>query len=207
MLKRTKGRILLSLLVVTGLAGTVKNTSLSSLERKIAIAQLKNSRADLLNTLKGLSKSQLDFRPSPDDPSIRECFYQLVANEKMLWDKLNAAIKKPATPEKRSSLITVGTDVLAGTIITAEAVKLNENLYPTKYNWKTMADAVSFFKYSRMQQLKYLKTTTADLRNRLIEVPEGWVDCYQFIICISAYSNLKLREIQGIIAAPGFPLS
>ena len=41
MLKRTKGRILLTMLVITGLAGTVKNTTLTSQERKFAISQLK----------------------------------------------------------------------------------------------------------------------------------------------------------------------
>jgi hypothetical protein len=44
MLKRTKGCILLTTLVITGLAGTVKNSALTSQERKFAVSQLKESR-------------------------------------------------------------------------------------------------------------------------------------------------------------------
>lgn len=205
MLKRTKGRILLSLLVITGLAGTVNNTSLSNVERKTAVTQLKGSRTDLLNTIKGLSESQLDFRSSPANSSIRECFYQLVINEKMLWDKLNEAIKKPATPERRSLLVSGDEDLSPGMIIPVKPAIHDENVYPMKHNWKTMAEAVSAFKSTRVQHLKYIKTTTADLRNRLIQVRGGWVDCYQLIICISAYSSLKLQEIQAILSSPGFP--
>ena len=54
MLKRTKGRILLTTLVITGLAGTVKNTTLSNQERKFAVSQLKETKTDLLRSIRGL---------------------------------------------------------------------------------------------------------------------------------------------------------
>ena len=46
MLKRTKGRILLTMLVVTGLAGTVNNSTLSNKERKFVIIQLKDTKTE-----------------------------------------------------------------------------------------------------------------------------------------------------------------
>ena len=53
MLKRTKGLFLLTLLVITGLAGTLKDTSLSKKERKAALSLMKDTKADVLKSVKG----------------------------------------------------------------------------------------------------------------------------------------------------------
>lgn len=205
MLKRTKGRILLTLLVITGLAGTVNNTSLSNQERKSAISHLKESRTDLLNKIKGLTKSQLDFKSSSQKQSIRECFYQLVWNEKLLWDKLEEAMKKPATPEKRSELKLSDKDILA--IWTDPDIKNKTDGFVEYSNikWKSIAETATVFKSLRSEQLKYIKNTTSDLRNRFIQTPRGWVDCYQYILFIAAHSDFQLKQIHEILSQPGFP--
>lgn len=205
MLKRTKGRILLTLLVITGLAGTVNNTSLSNQERKSAISHLKESRTDLLNKIKGLSKSQLDFKSFSQNQSIRECFYQLVWTEKLLWDKLEEAMKKPATPEKRSELKLSDKDILA--IWTDPDIKNKTDGFVEYSNikWKSIAETAAIFKSLRSEQLKYIKNTTSDLRNRFIRTPRGWVDCYQYILFIAAHSDFQLKQIHEILSQPGFP--
>ena len=74
MLKRTKGRLLLTLLVITGLAGTLKDTSLSHKERKSAMTLMKDSKTAALKSIKGLSEAQLNFKSSTDHCSIKEWF-------------------------------------------------------------------------------------------------------------------------------------
>ena len=66
MLKRTMGRSLLTLLVITGLAGTINDNSLSKTERKTAIGLMKDTKADVLKSVKGLSEAQLNFKAAPD---------------------------------------------------------------------------------------------------------------------------------------------
>lgn len=206
MLKRTKGRILLTLLVITGLAGTVNNTSLSNQERKSAISHLKESRTDLLNKIKGLSKSQLDFKSSSQKQSIRECFYQLVWNEKLLWSKLEETMKKPATPEKRSELKIMDKKIPAIWNDPVAYKTINEFMEPYKGKWKSIDEAATVFKSLRTQHLKYIKTTTSDLRNRFIKTPQGWVDCYQFIIYLLSYSDNRAEQIHEISSNPRFPI-
>ena len=58
MLQRTNGRLLITLLVVTGLAGTLNNNSVSQQERKVVLEQLKTGKKDLLNEIKDLSDKQ-----------------------------------------------------------------------------------------------------------------------------------------------------
>jgi hypothetical protein len=64
-MRRSKyGYLLLALLVITGLAGTITSTSITSKERKLIVSNLKDTKNDVLKSIKGLSKSQLNFKPS-----------------------------------------------------------------------------------------------------------------------------------------------
>jgi hypothetical protein len=98
MLKRRMGRSLLTLLVVTGLAGTINNTSISKQERKAAISLMKDARADALKGIKGLSEAQLNFKASADKWSVKECIYHIAISEKNLWELMEATMKAPANP-------------------------------------------------------------------------------------------------------------
>ena len=205
MLRRTKGRILLAMLVITGLAGTINNTTLSNQERKFAITNIKDTRTDLLTSIKGLSETQLDFKPSAEKWSIKECIYHITLTEKGLWDKLEAAMKEPATPEKRQQLKISDEDLLKAISDRTAKDMATESFLPGKVRWRLTSEALSIFKSSSTQQLKYVKNTTGDLRNHFIQLPIGWVDCYQSIILMSGYSNRYIRQINETIANPHFP--
>lgn len=205
MLKRTKGRLLLTLLVITGFAGTLNDTTLTKQERKFAVGQLKDNKNDLLKSIRGLSEKQLNFKPSAEQWSIKECFYHLTLAEADFWKMLETSMNKPATPEKRSEIKISDNDLLKG--IADPTFKAPAPFQPGKEKWKSMDEAVMAFKSSRSQHLKYAKTTTEDLRNHLIQLPFGWVDCYQFIVFIAGHSSRYTRQIIEIIAEPGFPKS
>jgi len=206
MLKRTKGRFLLTLLVITGFAGTINDTSLSKTERKFAVAQLKDTKADLLKSIRGLSDAQLNFKQSAGQWSIKECFYHLVQTESGFWAMLEESMKKPATPEKRPEVKTSDEDLLKviaeGDINKSDISKLFQ---PAGATWKSMGEAITAFKFSRAQHLKYVKITTEDLRNHFIQSSFGWIDCYQVIILMSGYSNSHIQQISEIMADPRFP--
>ena len=205
MLKRTKGRILLTMLVITGLAGTVNNTTLSSQERKFAINQLKDTRTELLTSVKDLSERQLNFKPSAGKWSIKDCIYDIAFTEKGLWDKLETAMKEPATPEKRLELKISDEDLLKATVNLTAKDMAKQPPHPGKVERQSIPEVLSAFKSSRTQYLKYVKTTTGDLRNHFIQLAIGWVDCYQSIIFMSGYTNRSIQHINGIVADPGFP--
>jgi hypothetical protein len=205
MLKRTKGRLLLTLLVVTGFAGTINDTSLSKQERKFAITHLKDTKTDLLKSIRGLSDAQLNFKQSPDQWSIKECFYHLAVAESGFWDVLEASMKKPATPEKRSEVKISDEDLLKAITGQVDKASMSSFFQSSRVNWKTMDEAVAVFKSSRAQHLKYVKITTEDLRNHFIQSPLGWIDCYQLIIFISGYNNQYIQQISETMADTHFP--
>ena len=175
MLKRTKGRILLTTLVITGLAGTVKNTTLSTQERKFAVTQLKETKTDLLKSIRGLTTAQLNFRSDPEKWSIKEHLDHLAIAEKTLWGELETAMKKPATPEKRYLVKMSDTDVLNAVMLMKSLLtrSIPALVEPVNIKWASHSEATDIFKSSRAKHLKYMKTTTGDLRNRFIHLSTG----------------------------------
>src|SRR5215212_6014931 len=104
MLKRTKGYTLLLLLVLTGLAGRLSTTTITSKERRLIIDELKESKAVVFKTVKGLSEEQLNFKTSAGQRSIKECLQQIIVVENHLWNMADASLNKPANPDKNKEI-------------------------------------------------------------------------------------------------------
>jgi hypothetical protein len=204
MLKRTKGRVLLALLVVTGFAGTLNDNTLTKQERKSVVSYLKDAKTDLFKTIKGLSAAQLDYKVSPDDWSIKETIYHLATQEEELWSNLEKAMKEPPSPETQS-LVKLSDEDVAESAISKEIKIVTSSLHPGRGTWQSLNEALLAFKNSRSQHLKYVKTTTADLRGHFIQLSEGWIDCYQFIIFMAEHSNMHISRINTLTTETAFP--
>ncbi len=205
MLKRTYGRLLLTLLVATGLAGKVNDTSLSKSERKFLLTQYKETRAALLSKTKDLSTAQLKFRTAPDKWSVEECIYHITLAETGLWELLEASLKNPANPEARKQIKVTDADLLKGVQDRGTSYQAPETFLPGKAPWKNAQEALAAFKEIRNRHIKYARTTTEDLRNKIVQLPYGQVDAYQMMLFIAGHSNRHLQQITQIMESPQFP--
>jgi len=205
MLKRTKGRFLLTLLVITGLAGTLKDTSLSHKERKSAMTLMKETKADALKSVKGLSEKQLNFKAAPDRWSVKECMYHIAISEKNLWDMIETSLKGPANPEKRADIKMTDEQLIKMMEDRSFKVKTVEPFEPKNTPYKTLDDAIAAFKSRRAEHIKYIKTTTEDLRNHVVQMPFGSLDCYQLCLMMASHSNRHTQQIEEVKADPKFP--
>lgn len=205
MIKRTMGRSLLTLLVVTGLAGTINDNSLSKKERKFGIGMMKDTRNDAINATKGLSDAQLNFKVAPEKWSVKECMYHIAGAEKLLWTLFEGTMKAPANPEKRSEIKV--TDEQLVKMIEDRSVKAQapEPIQPKNTGFASLGAAVEDFKMNRGAHIKYLKNSTEDLRNHVIQMPLGWIDCYQLCLMIAAHSNRHTQQLNEVKVNPGFP--
>ncbi len=205
MLKRTQGRLLLSLLVITGLAGTLNDSSLSHKERKSAMNLMKDTKADVLKSVKGLSDKQLNFKATPDRWSVKECAYHIANTEKNLWDLMEATLKAPANPEKRSAIKMTDEQLIKMMEDRSTGFKTTEQFEPKKTPYKSLNEALEAFKTRRAEHIKYLKSTTEDLRNHVAQMPFGWLDCYQLCLMMASHSSLHTQQINEVKADPNFP--
>jgi len=199
------GRFLLTVLVITGLAGTIKDNSLSKQERKSAVNLMKDTRTELFKSIKGLTEEQLNFRAGPDRWSIKDCMYHIAISEEKLWGMMEMNMKSPANPEKRAEIKISDEDLIKKIEDRSTKVKTMEPFEPKNTPYKTMEDALTAYKNMRAEHIKYMKSTTEDLRNHVVTMPFGSIDSYQFCLFIAAHNNRHRQQIEEVKADPKFP--
>jgi hypothetical protein len=202
MLKRTTGRLLLALLVTTGLAGTLNNGSLSQKERKQAISLIKSSRNEVLNSLKGLSPKQIAYKPSSNEPSIGQLIMSMALKEKNCVEQIRTIMDQPANSETRLKIAVTDEQLLANdnySLCKAEFPADNAVL------WKDPSEALKKFTALQNDHIKYIRTSTEDLRNHVIKTSAGWIDCYQYYLLMADQNSYFAEKINKIKSSPRFP--
>lgn len=206
MRKRRWGYMLLAALVVSGIAGTPGNDTLSKAERKVAINYFKDSRARVIKATKGLSEEQLNFKASPDSWSIKECAYHIALSENNLWTWFEGLVKSPANPGKRSEIKVTDEQVYQMVESRERKVKTMEPFEPKNAKWANLQLALDEFKQARNNHIQYARTTTETLRDHVTDTPLGAIDAYQLLLFISAHTNRHVAQMEEVKAAAGFPM-
>ena len=205
MFKRTSGFILLILLVITGIGSQVSNTTLEAKERRILVEQLKETKNAFLKSTKELSEEQLNFKSSNDKWSIKECMQHIALAEKGLWSVADGALKLPANAVRRSEIKITDEEISkVGNDRTAKQ-QAPESLKPGNAKWKSAKEITESFKEDRAALIKYVKTTTLDVRNHVTDLAVGPVDAYQVMLLIAAHSDRHIQQIEEIKRHPKFP--
>lgn len=205
MIKTTIGRSLLGLLVITGLAGTINDNSLSKKERKYAISLMKDTKDEALQSVRNLSEAQLNFKANPESWSTKECMYHIATSEKLLWGVLEKTMKEPANPEKRVEIKVTDESFVKMMEDRSKKFKTMEPFEPKNAAYSSLMEATEDFKKNRMDHIKYLKNSTEDLRNHVVQMPFGSIDAYQLCLMIASHSNRHTQQINEVKASPGFP--
>ncbi|MET0637204.1 MAG: DinB family protein [Chitinophagaceae bacterium] len=207
MLQRTKGRLLLALLVITGLAGTFSDKTLTKEERKNIVTDFKETRGKIIVAADGLSEAQLNYKPEEGAWSISECLSHIALSEQGIWSMLEGSMKGPANPEMRDSIKVTDAQLVAMVKDRTTKRKNPEFLDPSKASWKDAKGAIAEFKKHRNDHIKYARTTTEDLRNHIVPFVGTHVDGYQVLLLINAHSERHYQQIVAIRSSPGFPQS
>jgi hypothetical protein len=205
MLKRTKGYLLLTLLVLTGLGGRIHSDSLSGKERRFLTSHLKETKTGLIKAVEGLTDAQLNFKPSAEQWSIKECVQHIALSEANLWTWAESTLKETPNPEKRNDIKVKDEEVVAKVSSRENRVKTTETLEPASSKWSSANEALEAFKESRGALLKYVKTTTEDVRSHVTQSHMGSIDVYQVMLLISAHTARHIKQIEEIKTAQHFP--
>lgn len=181
------------------------SNTVSKAERKDAAKFLKAAEKNVLKTVKGLSETQLKFKPGDDKWSVEGCMMHIAASEKMLWGLVEKTLGEKANPEKRSEIKWSDEDVKKNIEDRTNKVKTFAPLEPQNTGFKNLDEAVASFKENRAKLINYIKTTDADLRNHVAALPVGMFDCYQMILFIGAHSNRHQKQMEEVMADANFP--
>lgn len=203
--RKTYNYLLLLFIVFSGLAGTPTDDILTKKERKFAGDHMKNTKAEVLEAIKGLNAGQLSYKASPDRWSVQECVYHIALSEKTLWDMLEKSMKAGPTPEKKKDVKMTDEDVIKRNEDRTNKRKTFPVLEPEAASYKSLDEAMNDFKTTRAAHIKYIKATSEDLRNHFVTMPFGLIDCYQLALFISAHSSRHVQQIKEVKAEGAFP--
>ncbi len=199
------GHILLFILVISGFAGTFHSNTISKEERKFVVTHLKESKKELLKSVKGLTDAQLNFKPGAGKWSVKECVMHIILIENSLWDRVEKSLAASTNPEKRSEIKITDDQLLKEFSDRTNIVKTANSFYPEKAKYNNMDEAVDAFKQHRSMMINYMKSSNADFRNHVIQIPLGLLDAYQVCLAIAANNNRYLQQINEVKASPGYP--
>lgn len=183
---------------------TTADTKLNSKEKKSAINYFKETQKDLLKEIKGLSETQLNWKPADSVWSIANCVEHITLSEKNLFGWAMSTLKEPANPAKRTELKHDDEAIKKMIADRSFKAKAPEGFRPTGEFGNT-TNTLDTFKVRRAALISYMKKTNDDLRNHFATTPLGLVDTYQVLLFLSAHSRRHTLQIAELKAMPGFP--
>ena len=111
----------------------------------------------------------------------------------------------PPTPEKHAEVKATDEMILAKVPDRSRKVQAPEFLQPTG-RFASREATTKAFEEARAKTMDYVRTTNDDLRDHFGPHPMlGTIDCYQWILLISAHSERHTKQIEEVKADPNFP--
>ncbi|MBD1260286.1 DinB family protein [Maribacter polysiphoniae] len=198
-------KIILPIIALTLVAFGIGTSGITEEERDMALTELERTQDYLLNTLEGLTESQLKYKPSPESWSIAECVEHLSISEQMLGGMLTEALKTPADPSKRDAVTLSDEDLLIMISSRENKVKTGKAFEPSG-KFGSHDETVKAFLQKRGEHIEYLKTTKDDLRNHYGQLPFATIDGLQILLFISGHTERHILQMEEVMAHENYPM-
>ena len=199
MFKRTKGYFLLTMLVLTGLAGRIHTDSLRGKERKLLVTEIKSDRNALLDEVKGLSAKQFNF--ILNGTSIRKTILEQINYENNIWTACKNQLAKHIVILRNNTTVT---DVEFQHLLSSSGIEFDLPVSHFKVI-KSQKEEISALKKLKDEELKFSRTTTDNLHKYTLQTICGTLDVYQVLLFTSSFTKKTLEQIRSIKSSPRFP--
>jgi DinB superfamily len=190
-------RVLVAAFVATAGAILAAASPITERERQRLITHMQMTASWLEDEVSGLSPAQAAFRPSATSWTILEVLDHLVVVGPIYWEELQSA--KPVVG--RAGMMN-DIDVLWYGIDRT----FRETALKTEEPSRTLRDVqsgVTAYRTQHARLLEYVRTTTDDLRSRLVERQN--CDAYQWALLTSTHEQRHVLQIREIKAHPNYP--
>jgi hypothetical protein len=184
------------MLVLTGLAGRLHTDTLSGKGRRFLIQEMKHARSGFTNSIEGLTSKQLKFRKAKGQPSIQELVSSAISAEHTWWNQAKHSLSQPGALHKD-----LPADASLPLLLNDQAL---QNLNGDK-KFAAFEDALSLYKKEFADQLKYVKTTTENVRVHATQTSVGKLDAYQIMLLGTLTLQYYTRQIEILKESRNFP--
>jgi hypothetical protein len=177
---------------------------MTSAERDRAVAYLKETKAAVLDSTRGLSDAQWRHKPSPEEWSIAECVEHLGIVEGFVLRTLKELAAAPPAPEDQLALAAGKEDMIVKAV-PARGAKIKGPPGSMPKGGEPDAMLARFVEV-REHLIVYASTTGDPLRTRLFpHIVFGPLDGFQWLILLSAHSERHRRQLEEVKTSAGYP--
>jgi hypothetical protein len=180
------------------------SSELSDAERKYASNLLEETRKDLVNKVSRLTPEQLNFKADPGSWSVAECVEHIAISENNIFGFAQAGLKEAADPSKRSEVKMTDEAIIKMISDRSNKVKTQEAFEPTG-KFGSFEATLDEFTRKRNDNIRYINTTSDDLRNHYNDFPFGKIDTYQTILFMAAHTKRHTDQIAEVMSNSNFP--
>ena len=198
--------LLLVLIIACSAFAADKTAATPKYDAKFGEKYLKETEKNFLNSFKGLSEAQLNFKPAPDRWSVIEVAEHVTKAEDMFNQMVTEGVmKSPADPEKAKQVEGKEAGILEKVPDRSVKAQAPEALKPTG-QWKTRDELIKHFKETRAKNIAYIKDHYPEMRQHFLDQPPaGLLDAYQWMLFQGAHSKRHTAQIEEVKADPNFP--
>jgi len=196
----------LTFLLVSPLA-RAQNLSPEDVDK--GVAYLEKTRNGVLDSTKGLSEAQWNFKAGPDRWSIAEVAEHIAAAEDLLMGLIQSQVMTSPARTEPEDVKALDALVLKIIVDRSQKAQAPEPLKPTN-RFGSPEKSLKHFEESRAKTIAFLKKTR-DLRQHAYSLPTlTWLngkklDAYEWLLYIAAHSERHTKQIDEVKADPRFP--
>jgi len=194
--------LLIALLLLAG-AAIASAQEVTQAEKDRAVQYLESTKKGVLESTKGLSEAQWNFKPAPDRWSVAQVMEHIAAAEDFLLALDKEKVMTAPAGEVGRDVKKTDEAVLAMVPDRTHKAQAPEPLVPTN-RFGSPEGSIKHFVASRVTTEDFLKST-AGMRDHVMESPMGKLDAYEFVLLVAAHSERHTKQINEVKADPNFP--
>lgn len=197
-------RILLALCLMAAVSLPLHAEDLSKADLEKAVKYLEKTRAAVLESTKGLTEAQWNFKSAPDRWSVAEVAEHIASAEDFLMTMIREQVMKAPARTNAEDLKALDTMVMEKVADRSHKVQAPEPLQPNN-RFGSPKDSLKHFEESRAKTVAFLKQTK-DLREHASMSPlQKQLDAYEWVLFLAAHSERHNKQIEEVKADPNFP--
>jgi hypothetical protein len=176
---------------------------ITSEERDFAAKHLAESRERFLHTVRGLTAEQFSYKPAPERWSVGENIEHVILVERRGTSFVETALKMSFDPAATSGYPGANEGLITMVRDRTHPRRGPEAVQPR--GGKPLEQLLQDYEAARRFTCELL-ASDGEFRARFIPHPVfGQVDCYQWILILSAHSDRHRAQSEEVMASPGFP--
>src|SRR5438132_3494838 len=193
---------LFALLLMVG-AVEASAQEVTQAEKDKALQYLETTKKNVLESTKGLSEAQWNFKPAPERWAVAQVMEHIAAAEDFIRGMVKDKVMMAPAGEPGRDVKKTDEGVLAMVPDRTNKVQAPEPLVPTN-RFGSPEGSVKHFAESRATTEDFLKSATR-LRDHVTDSPMGKLDGYEFVLLIAAHSERHTKQVKEVKADPNFP--